>query len=152
MEQFEKRLFNLKVPKLENDPLKHSLRRDLINAFLNTTSKYKLKYKIAVGFSALMVILFIAIMVKPQIALKINQFAFNKNEKPAPVNPSVPDDNLLRYTATEYPSISTKSILPESNGNRTYIIRRYSTGKNGKIMVVSEIKKSPRKSNVKIVY
>jgi len=152
MEQFEKRLFNLKVPKLENDPLKHSLRRDLIAAFFNNGPKYKLKYKIAVGFSALMVVLFIAIMIKPQIAVKINRFAFNKNQNSAPVENRIPDKNFLRYTSADYPSVPTNSILPETQGNKTYIIRRYSAGKNGKIMIVSEIKKDSKKPNVKIVY
>jgi len=148
MEQFEKRLFNLKVPKLENDSLKHSLRRDLIARFVNPEAKYRLKFKLAVGFSALMLILFLTILLKPQIATQINRVAFHKKQDSAANEMKIPD-NLLRYSSADFPA--TNSILPE-NANKTYIIRRYSTGKNGKIMVVSEINKNPRRAKVKIVY
>ena len=113
MKTFEDRLFDIKVPKLENDPFEHDLRRRLIKRFVKDEKSYKLQFKLATSFAMLLAIFLVVTIIKPQIISDINHFAFNTEKEelgaPLPGSNSIFLDDAINYTSINNPVISKEN-------------------------------------------
>jgi hypothetical protein len=150
MKKFEDKLFKVKVPKLDNDPFEHDLRRRLIKRFVKDEKSYKLQFKLATSFAMLLVIFLVVTIFKPQIISDINSFAFKTDKEtlgsPLPGSNSIFLDDAINYTSIENPVIS-KDIDPlKYTENKSYIVRRYTSDNSEKITIVSEIDPNTRKN------
>ena len=152
MDIFEKNLKNLKVPTIEEKRLENTLWDRLISEFIVKESIFKLRYKVAAVFALLFMVLFSIVLIKPDIAKKINNLAFGKKK----------DTQLekILYTLPENQT-NYNSIVYKSNGNKNpyinlpeekrYIIHKYRTNENKQITVISEVPIN-KKPKVKIIY
>jgi hypothetical protein len=170
MKDLEKKLLELEIPTLESDPFEHELRRNLVNRFFNKERNYKRNFRLSLGFAALLAVFGFWTIINPQVALELNEIAFQTEE--IPVRESLlsetADDEISSYalaldkynelmdnmktTSIYNPRLSGK-LNPESfEEDRAYLIRKYTSQTEGSVMIVSEINQKPNKSARKISY
>ena len=80
MKKLKNILRDLEVPKLENDPFEQELRRDLTNRYFKYKPNYRLRSRFAAAFALILFMFVISTIIHPQIALKLNDLAFKKNQ------------------------------------------------------------------------
>ncbi len=154
MKDFEKKLQNLKVPFRKDNNFEEDLKERLIGRFFSKESVFKMRFKIASVFALIFMVLFAFLLIKPEIATKINNLAFGKNKKDKELEKilfTLPEDK------TDYNSIVYKNSDDNNNPykeypeEKRYIIHKYITKGNKRVMVVSEVPINKKKS-VKVIY
>lgn len=168
MENFERRLLNLKIPVCSNDPLEEKLRSQLITYYFSTDRQYRIKYRLAAGFACLLIVFITSTIISPSITYKLNSLVFNKEiiEKVADtrVNGESSVDytealeeynryvNNMKSTSINNPNLINKLDPGDYQEDKTYLIRKYVSQKEGSLMIVSEFDKDTKKSARKISY
>ncbi|MCK4358812.1 MAG: hypothetical protein KAW92_08720 [Candidatus Cloacimonetes bacterium] len=153
MKNFKEKLKNLEIPKIEDDPFEDELRNNILNKYFTPEIKYKHKLKFAYGLAGLFAVFLILTLIKPQIAYKINQLAFQKSEE---IEFPSEGDYLLRddmvYTSIYNPTLTEKIDPNRYTEDKAYIIRRYKSRNNETVMIVSEFDQKANYSPTKITY
>ncbi len=142
MDKFEEKLMNMKVEKPEITNFRHELKRDLINKFVHEKN-YQTQFRLAFGFSCIMLFFTILTIFDPRVAVKLNEITFNSYQNQVEEldfsNPA-PFQNL-QYTTINNPKLMEQIDAEGYEEEKAYIIRQY-RGENKKpVMVVSEFKK-----------
>jgi hypothetical protein len=143
MNEFEKKLFEMKVPRIEDDPFEDELRQTLLNTCYNPRRGYMWQFKLAAGIACVFAVFLFSIIMKPDLAIELNRIAFQTEEmKDVGAPYSLADPNTLpqelTYTSIYNPRL-TEKINPENyREDSAYIIRKYTSPKEGSIMIVSE--------------
>ena len=142
MDKSEEKLLNMKVEKPEITNFKHELRRDLISKFMHEKN-YQIQYRLAFGFSCIMLFFTLLTIFDPRVAVKLNEITFNSYQNQVGKfdnsNPVSLED--LQYTTINNPKLMEKIDTEGYEEEKAYIIRQY-RGENKKtVMVVSEFKK-----------
>jgi len=161
MKNLENLLHNIEVPKLENDPFEHELKRRLTKKYFDKMPGYKLKLSLATAFAAVLFFFTISTIIEPQIAVKLNQLTFNKpaENQENDINEEELDRLLaeqlnenLRYTSIYNPELMNKLDPADFEEDKAYIIRKYTSNTQGSVMMISEFNKQASKNNRKISY
>lgn len=153
MKNFEEKLQNLKIPKIEDDPFKDELRNNILNKYFTPEIKYKHKLKFAYGCACLFAVLLVLTLIKPQIAYRINQFTFQKSEETEfPAESDYPLIGDMTYTSIYNPTLSDKIDPNRYTEDKAYIIRRYKSHNNETIMIVSEFDQKANYNHTKVTY
>jgi len=151
MDKIEKILQELKIPQARETGFGNELRRRLIASFFNNESAFKLRFKIAAVVAAVFAVFFFVVMIKPEIASDINNFAFGKHkDKLDNILYSVPEDQA-NYNSIIYKSENGENPYKNLQEEKAYIIRKYKMQNNKRVMVVSEVP-TESSSKVKKVY
>ena len=147
MDKIEQILQELKIPQAKDTGFGNELRRRLIASFFNNESAFRLRFKIAAVIATVFAIFFFVVMIKPEIANSINNFAFGKHQDNLDnILYSIPDDQA-NYNSIIYKSENGENPYKNLQEEKTYIIRKYKMQNNKRVMVVSEI---PTKSSSKV--
>ena len=170
MKDLENKLLELEIPTLESDPFEHELRRNLVNRFFQKEKDYKRYFRWSIGFAALMAVFGFWTIINPQIAVGLNEIAFQKTEFPdeesqvmEPSHDGISDYALaldkynelmdnMQTTSIYNPRLSGKLNPENFEEDRAYLIRKYTSQTEGSVMIVSEINQKPNKSAKKISY
>ena len=155
MKNFEDKLNDLKIPTIENDPFENKLRKNLIQKYYTSEKKYKRNLRLAVGFACLLAIFGCSTILNPEIAYKINRFAFKKD---VPSKLELQGRKLLfpgndmTYTSIHNPELQGKINPADYTEDKAFIIRRYTSSTEGSVMIVSEFKQKTKIPKKKILY
>ncbi len=161
MKKLKNLLRELEVPKLENDPFEQELRRNLKNKYFSYKPNYRFRSQLATAFALAFFLFMVSTIAFPQIAVKINNFAFNKTEinKSEEINDEELDRLLaeqlnenMKYTSIYHPELSGKLDPDEFKEDKAYLIRKYTSSTQGSVMMISEFENNPKKNNRKISY
>ena len=160
MERFKELLEKIKVPTLESDTFQNILKKRLIDHYFSIEIKYKQRLRFAVGFASLLFIFLIAAIIKPSIIYDINQFAFHKQndentEQIAQKSDFYSVDDFMKTTSIYNPMLENMVNPVNYQEDKAFIIRKYSSGKNEKLTIVSEfesLNKKPRKITLDGIY
>ena len=155
MKNFENELQKIKVPVLKDDHFEQELRQELEKKYFYPRNGYRLKFKFAIGTACLLAIFSFSTILYPKIALKINKFAFQKQklfEKERIEETIQPEIDNMRYTSIYSPKLVDKVNPSEFKEDKAYVIRKYTSADQGSVMIVSEFKQKPQKTNKKISY
>jgi len=159
MRNLENILRNIKVPQLETDPFEFELRSKLKNKYFNQPVKLKLRFILASVFATLLFFFSTAVIINPQIALRINQFAFNKSDHKNTIDPEELDllmaeqlNEKFKYTSIYNPELTGKLDPDEFKEDKAYLIRKYTSSSQGSVMMISEFDNKPMQNNRKISY
>ena len=151
MKDLENKLNQMRIPQIESEEFEQKLHRELIKKYHNSTENYKLKFRYAVGFACLMLIFGCTTILKPDVALKINNIAFNRTEI------IVCEDEVgcselekFRFTTINSPQLESKIDPDKFKEDKAYVIRKYTSAEEGGLMIVSEFdQKKQRKKSAK---
>ncbi|OPX26073.1 MAG: hypothetical protein B1H06_06245 [Candidatus Cloacimonas sp. 4484_143] len=155
MKDLENKLNEMKIPRIESEEFEQSLRRELIKKYHNPAEKYKLKFRYASAFACLLLVFGCTTILKPDLALKINNIAFNKTEV------IVCEDEVncnelekFRYTSINSPELESRIDPDKFKEDKAYVIRKYTSSEEGGLMIVSEFdrKKQQKKSAKRISF
>lgn len=139
MDKIEKFFENLKVPQAQKTGFENELRRRLISSFFNKESSLKLRFKITAAIAALFAIFFLVVMIKPEIATNVSNFAFGRHKDNLDnILYSVPEDQA-NYNSIIYKSQNNENPYRNLKEEKTYIIHKYRMQNNKRVMVVSEV-------------
>jgi len=155
VKNFEDKLNDLKIPTIENDPFENKLWRDLIQKFYAPEKKYKRNLRLAVGFACLLAIFGCSTILNPEIAYKINRFAFKKNvlsDLELIGRKLLPTESDMTYTSIRNPELRGKLNPADYIEDKAFLIRRYTSSTEGSVMIVSEFKQKPKIPKKKILY
>lgn len=151
MKDLENILNEMKVPKIESDEFESSLRRELIKKYYNPTESYKLKFRYAAAFACLLLVFGCTTILKPDLALKINNLAFKQSKvivQEEDIN--CPELEKFRYTSINNPELETRIDPDKFKEDKAYVIRKYVSSEEGGLMIVSEFdQKKQRKKSAK---
>lgn len=155
MKDLENKLNQMRIPQIESEEFEQKLRRELIKKYHNTTDNYKLKFRYAAAFACLLLVFGCTTILKPDIALKINNIAFNKTEMIVcedEVNCS--EFEKFRYTSINSPELETRIDSDKFKEDKAYVIRKYTSAEEGGLMIVSEFnqRKQQKKSAKRISF
>ena len=155
MKNFEDKLNDLKIPTIENDSFENKLRRNLIQKFYAPEKKYKRNLRLAVGFACLLAIFGCSIILNPEIAYKINRFAFKKNvlsDLELKGKKFLPAGSDMTYTSIHNPALYAKINPADYIEDKAFLIRRYTSDTEGSVLIVSEFKQKTKIQKKKILY
>ncbi|MCD6101910.1 MAG: hypothetical protein J7J77_02515 [Candidatus Cloacimonetes bacterium] len=153
MKNFEEKLQKLNIPGIEDDPFEDELRNNILNKYFKPEIKYKHKLKLAYSLACLIAVLLVLTLIKPQIAYRINQLAFQKSEETEfPAESDYPLIGDMTYTSIYNPTLSDKIDPNRYTEDKAYIIRRYKSRNNETIMIVSEFGQKANYNHTKITY
>ncbi|MDP8231640.1 MAG: hypothetical protein P9L91_03110 [Candidatus Zophobacter franzmannii] len=152
MDELEKRLDDLEVPILENDPFQHELRRQLVTGFIPHRTSGRLILKFGTALVLLLALFGVATMVNPGWAYKFNNFAF-QNDKGSEVEKLDLPDNLsdLPYTSINNPHLKDQLDAKQYVEDKSYVIRKYKSRRNGEVMIVSEYDDKGKRVKTRLV-
>lgn len=148
MKDLEQILEKMPIPGKEDEQFEYKLRRELLDKYHKTTNGYKLKFKVAVAFSCLMLIFGCTTIIKPDIALRLNNLAFNKESKIVDSDQNSELENLA-YTSIYNPNLTSKLDPDKFQEDKTYLVRKYTSSEEGGLMIVSEFDQKPKKQSSK---
>ena len=149
MKDLEQILEKMPIPGKEDEQFEYKLRRELLDKYHKTTNGYKLKFKVAVAFSCLMLIFGCTTIIKPDIALKLNNLAFNKSTKIVSSEQDYSGMENLAYTSIYNPNLTSKLDPEKFQEDKTYLVRKYTSSEEGGLMIVSEFDQKPKKQSSK---
>jgi hypothetical protein len=141
MRDLERILEKMQVPANEDEQFEYKLRRELLHKSANG---YRFKFKVALVFSCLMLIFGCTTIIKPDIALKLNNLAFQRTEKIVDSNDDCAELENLAYTSIYNPNLSEKIDPDKFQEDKTYLVRKYTSTEEGGLMIVSEFDKNPK--------
>ena len=146
MENFEKKLMEMKVPVLDNDPLEHELRRELLDRYFSPVRKYRRNSRFAFGFAGVLVVLMCTIVLNPRIAYELNSFAYREEKFSRVVGRGDAgfERDDMTYTSIYNPELAKKIDPGKYEEDTAFIIRRYTSPDEGSIMIVSEFDQEER--------
>jgi len=143
VDKFEEKLMKITVEKPETTDFQHKLRRDLIGKFVKEKSGYQTQFRLAFGFSCVMLFFAFLIVADPRVAVKLNELTLNnyqeQSENQDLSNPLPTAD--LQYTTINNPKLMQKIDAEGYEEEKAYIIRQYRASNKEPVMVVSEFKK-----------
>jgi len=149
MRDLENILEKMQIPANEDEQFEYRLRRDLLNKYHKTSNGYKFKFKLAVAFCSLMLIFGCTTIINPDIALKLNNLAFQKSEKIVASDDNCAELENLAYTSIYNPNLTEKIDPDKFQEDKTYLVRKYTSTEEGGLMIVSEFEKKPKKQSAK---
>jgi hypothetical protein len=149
MRDLERILEKMQVPANEDEQFEYKLRRELLNKYHKSANGYRFKFKVALVFSCLMLIFGCTTIIKPDIALKLNNLAFQRTEKIVDSNDDCAELENLAYTSIYNPNLSEKIDPDKFQEDKTYLVRKYTSTEEGGLMIVSEFDKKPKKQSSK---
>ncbi len=152
MKDLENKLLSIEIPKIENDQFEEILRSKLIRKYHSKESLYIKKFRYSIAFACFMVVLFVSVLIFPEISSKVNEIAFNKKEASQEINNAnysddeffkkfAEDDNKLYYTSIHNPNLKDKIDPDKYREDKTYIIRKYVSRDSQAVMIISEFNK-----------
>ena len=152
MKDLENKLLSIEIPKIENDQFEEILRSKLVRKYHSKESVYIKKFRYSIAFACFMVILFISVLIFPEISAKANEIAFKKDIEPQEMNNAnysddeffkkfAEDDNKLYYTSIHNPNLKDKIDPDKYREDKTYIIRKYVSKDSKAVMIISEFNK-----------
>ena len=146
MENIEKKLMEMEVPVLENDPFEHQLRRELLDRYFSPVRKYRRNSRFAFGFAGVLVVLMCTIVLNPRIAYELNPFTYEEESLSRFVakGESVFEAEDMPYTSIHNPELVKKIDPAKYREDKAFIIRRYTSPDEGSIMIVSEFDQEKR--------
>jgi len=153
VKNFEDKLNDLKFQPLKMILFENKLRRDLIQKYYTSEKKYKRTLRLAVGFACLLAIFGCSTILNPEIAYKINRFAFKKDvlsKLELQGRKLLSRGNDMTYTSIHNPELQGKINPADYTEDKAFIIRRYTSSTEGSVMIVSEIQtknKNSKKEN-----
>jgi len=149
MKDLDMILENMQIQNNEDEQFEYKLRRELLDKFHKPSNGYKLKFKVALAFSSLMLIFGCTTIISPDIALKLNNLAFQKSEKIVASNENSAELENLAYTSIYNPNLTEKIDPDKFQEDKTYLVRKYTSTEEGGLMIVSEFDKKPKKQSTK---
>ena len=149
MKDLEQILDKMQIPVNEDEQFEYKLRRELLNKYHKTSNGYKLKFKVALAFSSLLLIFGCTTIIKPDIALKLNNLAFSKETKIVATDDNSAELENLAYTSIYNPNLTEKIDPDKFQEDKTYLVRKYTSTEEGGLMIVSEFEKKPKKQSAK---
>ncbi|MDO9576494.1 MAG: hypothetical protein Q7J16_01280 [Candidatus Cloacimonadales bacterium] len=149
MKDLEKKLESMRIPNLEDEQFEYKLRRQLLDKYFKTSKSYKWKFRVVVAFSCLMLIFGCVTIIKPDIALKLNNLAFNKSTKIISAEQDCSSMENLAYTSIYNPNLTSKIDPDKFQEDKTYLVRKYTSSEEGGLMIVSEFNQTPKKQSAK---
>ncbi|MBN2829881.1 MAG: hypothetical protein JXR56_06135 [Candidatus Cloacimonetes bacterium] len=151
MDEFEKKLEQLEVPVLENDPFRNELRRQLIARFIPNHTPGRLFLRIGTALVVLMAMIGALAVINPGWAYKINNLAFHK-DKSSVERLDLPENLAeLPYTSINNPELKDQIDPKQYVEDKSYVIRRYKSNRNGAVMIVSEFDENGKKVKTHLV-
>jgi len=163
MKDLDKKLFSIQVPEIDDNQFKEELKNRLIKKYHE--SKYQRKFHYALVYATFMMLFALGILLYPDIAIKINEFAFKKDiqkteeiekteQLPTYENSNYAQDNFFddlntndkfHYTSIYNPNLKNKIDPNKYKEDKTYVIRRYVSSDSQAVMIISEFnKKKPK--------
>lgn len=149
MKDLERKLESMQITKLEDEQFEYKLRRQLLDKYYKQSNGYKWKFRIALAFSSLMLIFGCTTIIKPDIALTLNNAAFKKTNKIVAAEENCAGMENLAYTSIYNPNLQTKIDPDKFQEDRTYLVRKYVSAEEGGLMIVSEFDQKPKKQSAK---
>ena len=102
MKDLENKLLSIEIPKIENDQFEEILRSKLVRKYHSKESVYIKKFRYSIAFACFMVILFISVLIFPEISAKANEIAFKKDIEPQEMNnANYSDDEFFKKFAED---------------------------------------------------
>ena len=152
MKDLENKLLSIEIPKIENDQFEDVLRSKLVRKYHSKESIYIKKFRYSVAFACFMAVLFVSVLIFPEISAKANEIAFKKEVEPQEINNAnysddeffkkfAEDDNKLYYTSIHNPNLKDKIDPDKYREDKTYIIRKYVSKDSKAVMIISEFNK-----------
>ncbi len=152
MDELKKRLEEMEVPLLKDDPFQHELRRLLIAKFIPHRSAGRMLLRLGTALVVVLAMFGVVSVVNPGWAYKVNNMAFNKNEGPDVERLDLPSHLAnSSYTSINNPEISNQIDPKQYVEDKSYVIRRYKSPRNGAVMIVSEFDERGKQVKTKLV-
>ncbi len=152
MKNLEKKLFEMKIPQIENDPFEEKLRNELIARYHSPEQHYRKKFRYAVTFAGILAFFLIISIIFPRITSSINQFAFQSQQKEEAIekvdyNSDFYDisENFSKnffYTSIHNPDIKKRIDPKKYKEEKAYLIRKYISPDSQAVMIISEFNRS----------
>lgn len=150
MKDLEIKLAEMQIPQCEDEPFEQDLRRRLVAEYYLQPEGYRSKFRNALAFCSLLLIFGIAGIIKPDLALKINNLIFRKNERIITAEQIDPNLENLSYTTIYNPNLVSRLDPEDFEEDKTYLIRRYVSSHTGSgLMIVSEYDQKNRKQSAR---
>ena len=144
MNQLYKDLEQLSVPTIEDINFQNELRRSLLKHHF-TPHRSALRLRVAIACACVLAIFGFATIINPDIAYRLNQIAFGADTKGHPGNTAGKNYAGLQGTSLQNPDIAPYFPVQNFQEEKAYVIRKYTSPKNGAVMVVSEFGNKPVK-------
>ena len=162
MKDLENKLLSMKVPKIKNDQFEQVLRSKLVKKYHSRESEYIKKFRYSIAFASFLILLVISIFIFPEIGVKANEIAFNKEtatQETQNANYSddeffeklAENDNKFYYTSIHNPNLKNRIDPEEYREDKTYLIRKYVSRDSHAVMIISEFNKPERKKQLREV-
>jgi len=154
MKDLENKLLEMEVPRIEEDNFQQILRNKLVKKYHSSESKYIRKFRYSIAFACFMAVLFVTVILFPEISIKANQVAFNNEvqTKQTHENANYSDDEFFKkfaegsdkfyYTSIHNPNFKNRIDPEKYKEDKTYIIRKYVSQDSQAVMIISEFGKS----------
>jgi hypothetical protein len=151
MDELEKKLEHLEVPILENDPFQYELRRQLLARFIPHRTPGRLFLRVGTALVILMAMIGALAVINPGWAYKINNFAFHKDNNNVEKLDLPENLTELPYTSINNPELKDQIDPKQYVEDKSYVIRRYKSHRNGAVMIVSEFDENGKKVKTHMV-
>ncbi|MCK4654460.1 MAG: hypothetical protein KAU01_08440 [Candidatus Cloacimonetes bacterium] len=152
MKDLENKLNSMKIPGIEDDPFEDKLRNKLLNKYYKQPNNYRIKFRYAAAFVCLLLIFGCSTILNPDIAVKLNKFAFPGRIFIDENGEEISLKEKLTYTSIYNPKLVEKIDPEEYEEDKAYIIRKYTSPKEGIIMIVSEFNQRSEKKEREISF
>ncbi len=152
MDELKKRLEQMEVPIIKNDPFQQELRRLLIAKFIPHHSAGRMLLRLGTALVMILALFGIVSVVNPGWAYKVNNMAFNKDHEPDIERLDLPAHLASSsYTSINNPEISNQIDPKQYVEDKSYVIRKYKSPRNGAVMIVSEFDERGNKVKTRLV-
>lgn len=145
MKDLEIKLEKMSIPQIEDEQFEYQLRRKLLDRYYQKTNSYRFRFRAAIAFSCLLLIFGCITVLNPDIAVKINNIAFQKNIKIVPTDQDCSALENLAYTSIYNPNLTSKLDPEKFEEDKTYLVRKYVSSEEGGLMIVSEFDQKQQK-------
>lgn len=140
MKQFENKLDELNIDKIETPVFRANLRRDLESQYFQDKKSSIFRKKLSFIPATVLSILLISFIIKPELPKQLNQFIFRQKVE---ISEDITLENIQQNLQLQYTSIHNPSLIGEINPNnfiedKAYLIRKYNSPQDGSILIVSE--------------
>jgi hypothetical protein len=149
MKDLEKILENLAVPSSVDEEFETSLRRNLRDRYFRKIYNYRFRFRAALAFCFLLLVFGFTAILKPDLVVKINNLAFNKNIKIVTADQDYEALKNLAYSSIYNPHLSSKVDPNKYQEDKTYLVRKYVSSEEGGLMIVSEFNRNQKKQSAK---
>ncbi|HPR17928.1 MAG TPA: hypothetical protein PLD62_06755 [Candidatus Cloacimonadota bacterium] len=149
MKGLEIKLEEMKVPVCEDEQFAYRLRRNLLDRYYKSANGYRFKFRAVLAACCLLLVFGCITIIKPDVALKINNLAFHEEKKIIPAEQDVSNLENLSYTSIFNPHLSNELDPDKFQEDKTYLVRKYVSSEQGGLMIVSEFDRNGKKQSAK---